>query len=486
MTDVTISQSAPLQISYPRWLLWMVLGAWLFTVVMLVVGLLAWLIEEDVNAPYLLVVWVGFVLVLSYLLATLPRQIRIENETLCLQWWWRSLQLPVNAVTAVTSNQSLVTVCTADRQARFTFLFPNHATALVTLLEVHVPAVAAARVHRLARELPITLRPRLIAPLIMGGMGAAMVALGVLLLWTVYQNRFDMSLADRIGLGLLSVGIDGVGGMLVLIVLTHYTWRFTFGHDTIRLRKTFRTETYDPQYITKLELVTEERTVKGFVHQIYQLRLYFMDGTQVDIAPNLPSFPTDYAGAEEARQLGELKLILEQHYVPLLTCEVDPGTVDDARWGKPLMAHQWQIRPYDLSIYRLDYGEHHAAASTIHFLVGHVAAGAMRFRTTNGELCISPDGRYIVLYDNMLLIAFNLDNGRTYHRASRRSWLYHRVWIEGELLMIEEMQRTDVQARELRKPISLEQPTSALRRGFGSAVNGAFPSAYDGGVVSGG
>ena len=117
-------------------------------------------------------------------------------------------------------------------------------------------------------------------------------------------------------------------------------------------------------------------------------------------------------------------------------------------------------------------------ASTVHILVGHAEAGAMRFRTTNGEIRISPDGRTVVLYDETLLVAFNLTNGRIYHRSSRRDWIYYRLEIVDGQLVIEEMKRSNPQQREMRNPISLETPTSALRRGFGSAGGGDFPSAY--------
>jgi hypothetical protein len=52
------------------------------------------------------------------------------------------------------------------------------------------------------------------------------------------------------------------------------------------------------------------------------------------------------------------------------------------------------------------------------------------------------------------------------------------VQIADDQLLIEEMKRANAQQREVRNPIALEAPTSALRRGFGSAEGGAFPSAY--------
>jgi hypothetical protein len=262
------------------------------------------------------------------------------------------------------------------------------------------------------------------------------------------------------------------------MVIDGYVWRITFEAETITVRRTLRTERYTAQFVTKIALSTEERAVKGFVHQIYQLRLSFMDGTELNVAPNLPSFPMDYAGAEEARLLAEVQTVLEQHYVPVVAAELAPATVADPQWGVPQAACQWQIRPYDLTVTRLDYGEHHAAASTVHLLVGHSEAGAMRFRTTNGAIRISPDGRYVVLFDETLLIAFNLANGRSYHRFSRRDWLYYQVQITDDQLLIEEMKRANAQQRAVRNPIALETPTSALRRGFGSAAGGTFPSAY--------
>ena len=102
----------------------------------------------------------------------------------------------------------------------------------------------------------------------------------------------------------------------------------------------------------------------------------------------------------------------------------------------------------------------------------------MRFRTTNGECLISDDGRFIVIFDATLLLAFNLENGRTYHRTSRQEWLYAQVTIVNDALVIEEMAQHDPQQREERRPIALGKPTSALRRGFGSAEQGDFPSAY--------
>ena len=272
-----------------------------------------------------------------------------------------------------------------------------------------------------------------------------------------------------------------VGGVFLYLLSTNYIWVFHFDYDLITLRRTFGVHTYDPRYITHLELLTEERTVKGFAHQVHRLCFHFMDGTIFDIAPNLPSFPLDYSSVDEARTLTELKTTLEMYYVAVVVEDVEPAMLDmlaDERWGRPQSAYQWTIRPFDLTVTRLDCGEHHAAASTIHILVGHVEAGAMRFRTTNGEIRVSPDGRYLAIFDATLLLVFNLANGRTYHRSSRQAWLYSDVQIVDCQLCIEEMKLTDAQQRELRKPIVLESPTSALRRGLGSASGGDFPSAY--------
>ena len=72
---------------------------------------------------------------------------------------------------------------------------------------------------------------------------------------------------------------------------------------------------YEAKLVTKIELVNEEREVKGFVHPIYKLRLSLLDGTALDIAPNLPSFPMDYAGAEGARLLTGVQALSERYYV---------------------------------------------------------------------------------------------------------------------------------------------------------------------------
>ncbi|MCB0063930.1 MAG: hypothetical protein KDE19_17525 [Caldilineaceae bacterium] len=470
------------QIHYSGWIVLSVLGAFIFSLSMLIVGWLAWVVEGDQSAPYVAGIWLVLAGGLGYLLATLPRAIGIEQGSLTLHWWWHTEIIAVDTVTAVSGNGYNVTLATGNNCARFSFLFPNQAAHLLTFLETHIPIAAAAKDARIQQDLPLVLRPRLTAPFLMGGMGILMAGIGLMLIWYTLQSAGMEPWLDRIGMALMGLLMLAVGGVLLTMVLTGYTWVITFDPDQVTLRRTFGRQIYSARAITQFELITEERTIKGFVHQIYQLRLHFMDGTQLDIAPNLPSFPMDYAGADELRRLSEAKTMLERQYAPVVAEDIDPELFPELfteeRWGSPQAARQWAIGPYDLTVYRLDYGEHHAAASTVHILIDHVEAGTMRFRTTNGELHISPNGRYLILFDATLLLAFNLATGRTYHRNSRRGWLYYNVWLDGEMLCCEEMQRTNSQARAVRKPISLEQPTSALRRGFGSAGNGDFPSAY--------
>ena len=144
-----------------------------------------------------------------------------------------------------------------------------------------------------------------------------------------------------------------------------------------------------------------------------------MDETTLDIAPDLPNFPMDYASLAEERQLTEVKAILEQYYLPVIQTEVAPSPMADEQWGIPQAAYQWQIRSYDSTVTWLDYGEDHAAASAIHILVSHAEAGTMRFRTTNGVVRVSPDGSFVVIHDATLLILFHLANGHLYQRTSR-------------------------------------------------------------------
>lgn len=428
---------------------------------------------------YGLFFWGGLAMATLCWLHFMPCIIGYQQGRLTVTYWWHTQAISVDGAGHVSYRRYQVTVMKGAQHLRCTFLSPNDSAFVMTWLEEQLPTLAASRLAAADRPLPLTITPRLVAPGITAGIVLLFGSTGGALLWTSWQawqqgdGRFD-----HLGMGVFSFLLLFFAALFLYLLLDSYIWRFTFDEEMITLRHALHTERYSARQVSHVTLVTEERTVKGFVHQIYQLQLSLADGTDVMIAPNLPSFPMDYAGAEEARLLRNLQRVLEKHYVPVVRVDLTLDQVADSRWGRPVSAVQWQIRPYDLSVTRLDYGEHHAAASTVHILVGHSEAGAMRFRTTNGESRISPCGRYILLFDETLLIVFNLPNGRTYHRFSRQDWIYARVEFAEEVLIIEEMRRSDPQVRTQRKPISLQKPTSALRRGLGSAEHGVFPSAY--------
>lgn len=442
-------------------------------------GWLAYAAEGVTLGFYSAFFWLGMATLAGYWLLYLPRMVAYSNHQLALVWWWKRETVAIDEISSIGRRRYWIVLATATQQYRLHFLIPNNSAEMLSWLEEHVPAAAAARAREREQPLPLILAPRLTAPAISFGIVLLFGITGGALLWTAWQGwqRGDGT-TGIIGMALFALITLLLAALFCYMLIDSYVWRIVFDEEHITLRRTLQTEQYPANQVIDTTLITEERTVKGFVHQIYKLRLSFEDGTEVDIAPNLPSFPMDYAGAEESRLLTMVQTVLEAHYRPVIRLELDPTTVTDSRWGTPTLAIQWQIRPYDLTVTRLDYGEHHAAASTIHLLVGHSEAGAMRFRTTNGQSHISADGRFIVLFDETLLIVFNLANGRTYHRSSRRGWLYAQIELIEEALVIEEMRRIDSQQREVRKPISLAKPTSALRRGFGPAEDGDFPSAY--------
>ncbi|MEZ4617283.1 MAG: hypothetical protein R2867_17480 [Caldilineaceae bacterium] len=86
----------------------------------------------------------------------------------------------------------------------------------------------------------------------------------------------------------------------------------------------------------------------------------------------------DYAGAEEARVLGEVHAMLKAHYLPVVTTS-GTGHLCGRDGVCPRPPISGRSAPYDLTVTRRPYGEHHAA-STVHILIGHAEAGAMRFR----------------------------------------------------------------------------------------------------------
>ncbi|MCB0107111.1 MAG: hypothetical protein KDE53_14420 [Caldilineaceae bacterium] len=463
----------------PSWQPLLLAGGVLIALTLAGISWLAYTTEAATSALPGLALSLALATIAGYWLYHMPRTILWDKDQLTLIWLGRAETLALDTISDVQRRRYQLLLYRADKPLRCTFLVPNESTALLTWLEEQIPTVAMMRTATAPQALPITLSPRLTAPILTGSFAGLFGVIGGALVWTSWQQwqRGDGN-ADLVGMGLFGVVLLLFATLFLYMIIDGYIWRITFDDEAITLRRTLQTERYPAGEVTGLSLVTEERVVKGFSHTLYKLHLTLMDGTTLEIAPNLPSFPMDYAGAEEARLLSDVLAVLERHYRPVVRVDVEPPLVEDTRWGRPLSTLQWQIRPYDLTVTRLDYGEHHAAASTVHFLVGHSTAGAIRFRTTNGEVRISPDGRYIAIFDERLLVVFNLGTGRTYHRASRRGWLYAAVALAGEMIIIEEMRRTNAQQREQRNPISLEQPTSALRRGFGSAATGDFPSAY--------
>lgn len=77
-------------------------------------------------------------------------------------------------------------------------------------------------------------------------------------------------------------------------------------------------------------------------------------------------------------------------------------------------------------------------ATAIHFTFSRaVVEGIIRFRTTNGDLQHSDDGRYLVLHDFTQLLLFDLARANAYHYRLEQGRQFQRVSLEGKELRMQ-------------------------------------------------
>ena len=339
-------RETPFTIEMASWQPLLLAGCLLVTLAMAVISWLAYWIEAEMMGLYSLLLWLSLGSVGLFWLGHLPCKVARQADVITLSWWWKEEQVAIDTIRDIRHSRYQLRLATPDRHYRFTFIMPNETAQLLTWFEAHVPVAAAQRAQRRNRGLPLTITPRLTAPMITVGFIITCGIVGGALLWTSWQQwqRGD-SVTDAIGMGAFAMFVLFLATIFLFMLFDSYVWRFTFDAETITLRHTLRTERYPTNGITQMALVTEGRTVKGIVHQIAKLRIHFVDGATVDIAPNLPSFPMDYAGTEEARLLTDLLALLEQHYTQVVQVALDREAMADERWGTPALAIQWQIRP---------------------------------------------------------------------------------------------------------------------------------------------
>lgn len=131
---------------------------------------------------------------------------------------------------------------------------------------------------------------------------------------------------------------------------------------------------------------------------------------------------------------------------------------------------------HNLTIVEEDYGEHHASAATLHYVLSRPLQGQMRFRTTNGDMALSDDQRYLLIYDWALVLVFDLANETIQHWRAPEHVSVLAAGFDGRTLWLTLNDR--IEKHSQRETIALSEISARWASGFGPAAEGDFPTAY--------
>lgn len=392
----------------------------------------------------------------------------------------RETELPYPQITAATLRQNTLTLHTTpfpDHATRFTFYGdPQGLANLYAALRTRVPALQQAQQIARTRTLPFVYRrtfaSETIAAVVIMGLGLFM-GFVPFLGWRFGTFTNDLqSWFVTVCLSVFSLLMLPLGFFMLRDVIR----TITFDVDKITVQRIWRTQTYFPLDLQTYELKAETRPVRGIPRVFYTLHLKF-DGATLTIPPTFE----DSIGVrqEQARlELEDLRAALQLNY-PMVLLERPSNTfAAPNEWGRGWITRRFHAKPYGLTIQEENYGEIHRSADSLHYVFSRpVVEGITRFRTIDGNLIYTPDGRYLVLYDMSQLIVFDLQETRAFHRKITNGYL-RGVELDGNTLRsrLLPLGKPASYLEEL-PPIPLDHLPEHLQPGTGTVPPGDLPTA---------
>lgn len=403
----------------------------------------------------------------------------LHHDHLTLRRFGREIILPYTQITSSKMGRTALTLHTGDGKIHL-YGESNPLAELRAFLETHVPTLARQRDARRSSPLPIHLRKEplfYLAPF-------ALIFVSLILLGGLSWAWFSGGLAPNLRDVLLTLAFVCASGLTLSIgigMLNSFVHRITFDEDMISLHNFWRDRTYPVESLRDIRLQATERTVRGIRRSFYRLAFVFEDQERpVEIGPSF----VDSLGIrqEHARQqLTALRQALLRRYLPVTQVPGEQVSLPRNEWGRGYVKRRFVFKAFDLQIQEEDFGEHHNGAWAIHFTFNRpLVEGITCFRTTNGVLQYSDDGRYLVLHDFTQIVLFDLAQINAYHYRLERGWQFQRVWLKRGELRWECLSLTRPPHTVVLNPVPLtrEDLGRALAPGTGTHPPGDFPSAW--------
>lgn len=405
--------------------------------------------------------------------------VTLREDHLTLHRFGRDRDLPYDDITGANLAPNALTLRTGEGKLSL-YGEPNALSELRALLEERAPALARQRDARRSRPLPIYWRKEALSYLSPFLLMLFSLILIASLAWAWLGDPFSPGLQNP----LLTLAFAFAAGLTMIIavgMLRSLVYRVTFEEATISLHYLGRVQSYAVEDLRDIRLQAEERAVRGIPRTFYTLQLLFEGQVRpVEIGPSF----SDSLGIRQEqarRQLADLRQALLRHY-PLVRQIPGQGVhLGHNEWGRAVLKRCFLFKPADLEVQEEDYGEHHNGAWAIHFTFSRpMVEGITRFRTSNGELRHSDDGRFLLLHDFTQLVLLDLARADAYHYRLERGRQFRRVSLEGGRLLRQCLTMTRPPRTIVLDPVPLtrEDLGRALAPGTGTYPPGDFPSAW--------
>lgn len=295
----------------PVWFRLLAVFGLVMTIGLAVIGWLAFTLEGARLGLYLLIVWLVIALIWVRYLIVWSRAIVLQKEGIIYRQFKRETAVPYQDITAVTLKGNQITISTRNHSYKFQ-AHPFRQADLYRQLEQRVPALHTAVQQQQNSPLPLIIHPPRLTPfLTFSGIFALGLFAFAVIIYTVFYQTWEAS--DWLLVILFS--ISGLACFAASIIfLTDYVWQYTFDDHLITVRHIVRTRHYDPQTITRMEITSEERTVRGIRRTFYALKISFAGNQTLKIAPR--SFSDSFGLEQKYEQQDLVKLLnqLRRHY----------------------------------------------------------------------------------------------------------------------------------------------------------------------------